>query len=94
MEGSGTSQRSARACPVCGRYALSVDEPPRIDVLGVQPYSELLGMGDLHAGGPLGIVCLECGTRWADLRAFERGVAGAEPPLDEPAKTEEPTGEE
>lgn len=80
-EGSGRDDRSGPdgitrselACPVCGQHALAVDEPPRIDVMGVQPYSDMLGMGDLQAGGMPGIVCLNCGTRWRDRGAFDRG---------------------
>ena len=81
-----TRQRSARACPVCGRHSLAVDEPPRIDVLGVQPYSDLVGMGDPRTPGPLGIVCLSCGTRWRDPGALDRG----EPEPPEPEGGSEP----
>ena len=63
--------RSEQACPVCGKHALALDEPPRIDVLGVQPYSDIVGMGDLPTKGAIGIVCLECGTQWRDKDAFD-----------------------
>ena len=66
-------QRSELPCPVCGEHRLAVDEPPQIDVMGVQPYSDLLGMGDLSQHGSLGIECRNCGTYWRDLGAFERG---------------------
>jgi len=65
--------RSELACPVCGQHTLALDEPPRIDVMGVQPYSDMLGMGDLQAPVLPGIVCLSCGTRWRDRGAFDRG---------------------
>ena len=71
-------ERSEQACPVCGKHALALDEPPRIDVMGVQAYSDMLGMGDLQAEGTLGIVCLDCGTHWRDKDAFDRGEP--EPP--------------
>jgi hypothetical protein len=77
VEGS----RSELACPVCGQHSLAVDEPPRIDVMGVQPYSDMLGMGDLGPAMLPGIVCLSCGTRWRDRDAFDRGEA--EPAEDE-----------
>lgn len=70
--------RSEQACPVCLAHTLALDEPPRIDVMGVQPYSDLIGMGDLRPGGVFGIVCLTCGTRWRDRDAFDRGEP--EPP--------------
>jgi hypothetical protein len=63
---------SEQACPVCGKRTLALDEPPRIDVLGVQPYSDMVGMGDLPTKGAIGIVCLECGNRWRDKDAFDR----------------------
>jgi hypothetical protein len=65
--------RSELACPVCGEHTLALDEPPRIDVMGVQPYSDMLGMGDLQAPALPAIVCLSCGTRWRDRDAFDRG---------------------
>jgi hypothetical protein len=67
------ADRSERACPVCGAHALALDMPPRIDVLGVQPYSDIIGMGDRPAEGAVGIVCRSCGTYWRDLAAFELG---------------------
>jgi hypothetical protein len=65
--------RSERPCPVCGVHALALDVPPRIDVMGFQPYSDIIGMGDRPQQGELGIVCRSCGTYWRDLAAFERG---------------------
>jgi hypothetical protein len=67
----GEAARSAQACPVCAQHTLAVDEPPRIDVMGVQSYSDIVGMGDLRQA-VLGIVCLTCGTRWRDREAFDR----------------------
>ena len=81
----GEEQRSEQACPVCSKHTLAIDEPPQIDVMGVQAYSDIIGMGDLHQGGEVGIVCLSCGTHWRDKAAFERGEAepAADPIADE-----------
>jgi len=73
--------RSQRACPVCGKHSLALDEAPRIDIMGVQPYSDLLGMGDLHQES-MGIVCLECGTRWRSKEALDQN--DPEPADDDP----------
>jgi hypothetical protein len=70
---AGADDRSERACPVCGAYTLALDTPPRIDVMGIQPYSDIIGMGDRPAEGSVGIECRTCGTYWRDLAAFERG---------------------
>ena len=67
------SARSEHACPVCGQHTLALDQPPEIDVMGVQAYSDMLGMGDLPNQGAVGIVCLNCGTHWRDKEAFDRG---------------------
>jgi hypothetical protein len=64
--------RSKQACPACGQHTLAVDEPPRIDVMGIQAYSDMLGMGDVHEEAMPGIICLSCGTRWRDRAAFDR----------------------
>ena len=75
--------RSEQVCPACGQHSLALDEPPRIDVLGVQPWSDMVGMGDVQDAGAPGIVCLSCGVSWRDLGAFGRderdpeGEAGA-----------------
>ena len=66
-------RHSEQACPVCGKHTLALDRPPEIDVMGVQAYSDMLGMGDLHNAGTVGIVCLGCDTRWRDRAAFDRG---------------------
>jgi hypothetical protein len=65
--------RSEQACPVCSQHTLALDRPPEIDVMGVQQYSDMLGMGDLENQGVLGIVCLNCDTHWRDKDAFDRG---------------------
>ena len=65
--------RSEQACPVCAQHTLALDRPPEIDVMGVQQYNDLLGMGDLENEGALGIICLNCMTRWRDKAAFDRG---------------------
>ncbi len=77
--------RSEQACPICGQHTLALDQPPEIDVMGVQSYSDMLGMGDVPNQGAVGIVCLSCGTLWRDKEAFDRGEP--EPPVadDEPA---------
>jgi len=67
------SARSEHACPVCGQHTLALDQPPEIDVMGVQAYSDMLGMGDLPNQGAVGIVCLSCGTHWRDKESFDRG---------------------
>jgi hypothetical protein len=64
--------RSEQACPACGQHSLAVDEPPRIDVMGIQAYSDMLGMGDVHEEAMPGIICLSCGTRWRSRAAFDR----------------------
>jgi hypothetical protein len=61
-------KRSVQRCPACGEHRLAVVDQPRVDVGGVQPANELLGLGDLQA--PPGITCLACGTRWLDATAF------------------------
>lgn len=73
--------RSEQACPVCGKHTLALDRPPEIDVMGVQAYSDMLGMGDLPNEGTVGIVCLSCDTHWRDKAAFDRGEP--DPPSDE-----------
>ena len=83
-----STERSELPCPVCGEHSLAVDEPPQIDIMGVQPYSDMLGMGDLAPHGSLGIVCRSCGTYWRDRGAFDRGEA--EPPDIEPKPPEGP----
>ena len=75
--------RSEQTCPVCGQHSLALDQPPQIDVMGVQAYSDMLGMGDLHNEGSVGIVCLNCGTHWRDKAAFERNEP--EPDVDSDA---------
>lgn len=82
--------RSEQACPVCAQHTLALDRPPEIDVMGVQQYNDLLGMGDLENEGTLGIVCLNCQTRWRDKAAFDRGepepdVAPEAPPEADPS---------
>ena len=80
--------RSELACPVCSQHTLALDRPPEIDVMGVQQYLDLLGkcliepffllgMGDLENEGPVGIVCLNCKTRWRDRDAFDRNEPDA-----------------
>jgi hypothetical protein len=81
--------RSEQACPVCGKHTLAIDEPPHIDVMGIQAYSDMLGMGDVQQRAVLGIICLACGTRWRDKAAFDRNEPEAPAALDE-APAEDP----
>jgi hypothetical protein len=78
--------QSDQACPVCGERRLAVERPPYIAVMGVQPYSDLLGLGDREPNTPPAIVCLACGTRWRDINAFKARTP--EPPL--PVASDEP----
>lgn len=68
-------ERSAEACPRCGAHQLTLLRFPQLDVLGVRPYDDLIGMGDAKATTEPGIGCLACGAEWPDLAAFreERG---------------------
>jgi hypothetical protein len=94
---SEESQRSREACPVCGAHQLALEHPPEVDVLGVQPYSDLLGMGDLKIRSAPAIKCLNCGTLWRDLEAFRNGdpePSGVEAGADEPADEGEDAGED
>ena len=74
--------KSEQTCPVCSQHTRALDRPPEIDVMGVQAYSDMLGMGDLQNEGALGIVCLNCKTHWRDKGAFDRGEpdAGSDAP--------------
>ena len=84
--------RSEQACPACGQHMLAIDEPPHIDVMGVQAYSDMMGMGDFQQRAVLGIICLACGTRWRDKAAFDRNEPEAEAALDAaPANVPGPT---
>ena len=77
--------RSELACPVCDQHTLALDRPPEIDVMGVQQYSDMLGMGDLPIQGALGIVCLTCKTHWRDKAAFDRSEPDPDSGPDEPS---------
>ena len=65
--------RSEQACPICDQHTLALDRPPEIDAMGVQAFSDMVGMGDLQNEGSVGIVCLNCNTHWRDKDAFDRG---------------------
>lgn len=69
--------RSEEACPRCGRHALSLLDFPHVATTGVQPYAELLGMGELRADQVPGIGCLACGAQWSDLTAFRSAKESA-----------------
>lgn len=70
--------RSEQACPACGAHRLTILDFPDVPALGYQAYSELLGMGELHASTPPAIGCLECGAEWHDLAAFRAAQESAE----------------
>jgi len=84
----GERARSAEACPVCSQHTLALDRPPEIDVMGVQPYSDMLGMGDLEREGVVGIVCLNCKTHWRDKAAFDRREAAPDAGSDAPSEVD------
>ena len=67
--------RSEQACPVCSQHTLALDQPPEIDAMGVQAFSDMVGMGDLHNEGAIGIVCLNCKTRWRDKACLRRAAS-------------------
>lgn len=77
--------RSELACPVCAQHTLALDRPPEIDVMGVQQYSDMLGMGDLPNQGAVGIVCMSCDTHWRDKAAFDRGEPEPDKSSDAPS---------
>jgi hypothetical protein len=81
--------RSQLACPVCGQHWLAIARPPHIAVMGVQPYSDLLGLGDREPDTPPAIECLACGTRWRDIDAFNAGKSEPPPPPAPPEAGEE-----
>ena len=70
MSDSKSGGRSAEACPVCGAHQLQLLYFPAIDVSGVQPYSELIGIRDPQPDVPPGIGCGACGTEWVSLEEF------------------------
>jgi hypothetical protein len=80
--------RSEQACPVCSQHTLALDRPPEIDVMGVQQYSDIVGMGDLHNEGAVGIVCLNCKTHWRDKAAFDRGEPEPDVASDAPSEAD------
>jgi hypothetical protein len=67
-------ERSEEACPACGAHRLTLVGFPDIDVMGYQPYSELIGMGDVRGARQPGIGCLECGAEWESLGAFRQAT--------------------
>lgn len=68
------AERSAEACPACGRHTVSLLGFPHVATMGVQPYGELLGMGELTPDQPPSIACLSCGTQWPDISAFREAA--------------------
>lgn len=67
-------ERSREACPVCGQHRLTLLPFPTVDVLGVQPYAELIGLGDpaQRPDTTPAIGCLNCGSEWPNLEEFRR----------------------
>ncbi|CAN5813073.1 hypothetical protein BH20CHL5_BH20CHL5_11660 [soil metagenome] len=64
------AERSAEACPACGRHTVSLLGFPYVATMGAQPTAEILGMGELSADQPPAIACLSCGIQWADVGTF------------------------
>ncbi len=62
--------RSREACPVCGAHALHLLYFPDVDLTGVRPMDDLVGMGDLKPEQPPGIGCEACGSEWTTLEEF------------------------
>ena len=63
-------EASAERCPRCGAHRVALLPLPETAILGVQPYSDLLGMGDPIAPQRDSIGCLACGAEWPDLDSF------------------------
>jgi hypothetical protein len=61
---------SAEMCPDCGAHRVALLPLPDTAVLGVQPYTDLLGMGDPSAPLRASIGCLACGAEWPDIDSF------------------------
>lgn len=83
-------ERSVDPCPVCGRHALALEQPPHIPVAGAQPYTELYRMGDLPM--PVGVRCRACGTGWPTIAALQAGEPGSAEEI-EPVEDLGPPGE-
>jgi hypothetical protein len=69
--------RSEEACPACGEHSLSLIGFPYVSTMGVQPYTDILGMGEPQADQPPGIGCLACGVEWPDLDSFREAQSGS-----------------
>jgi hypothetical protein len=52
------AERSAEACPACGRHTVSLLGFPYVATMGAQPTADILGMGELSADQPPAIACL------------------------------------
>ncbi|MDQ3492958.1 MAG: hypothetical protein M3452_06825 [Chloroflexota bacterium] len=66
------AERSAEACPACGRHTVSLLGFPYVATMGAQPTADILGMGELSADQPPAIACLSCGAQWPDVAAFRQ----------------------
>lgn len=64
------AERSAEACPACGRHTVSLLGFPYVATMGAQPTADILGMGELSADQPPAIACLSCGAQWANVADF------------------------
>jgi hypothetical protein len=62
---------------VCGHFTLSVLDFPHVSMMGVQPNSEILGMGEPTVDQPPGIACLTCGSQWPSIEEFREAQAAA-----------------
>ena len=69
--------RSKDPCPVCGHHTLTLLDFPHVSTMGVQPYSELLGMGEPMVEQPPGIACLTCGSQWPSIEEFREAQKAA-----------------
>jgi hypothetical protein len=70
-------ERSSEPCPVCGQHALELLYFPDLDIMGVRPYDDMFGFGDMRPDATPGIGCKSCGTEWPDLASFRQAQAEA-----------------
>ena len=76
MEASSAGPEQIRqTMSVCGKHTLALEQPPEIQVIGAQPYTEIYRMGDLPM--PIGIRCRSCGTAWPTIDALRAGEPGS-----------------
>ncbi|MEO7119251.1 MAG: hypothetical protein ABIZ34_09810 [Candidatus Limnocylindrales bacterium] len=66
--------RSKEACPICGAHSLTLLRFPNVSTMGIQPYLEIIGMGEPTVEERPGIGCLTCNAEWDNLAAFRAGA--------------------